>query len=161
MTAIAAIDLQEASEHTNIPTLSQLSTWVDAALSFSIDDKAEHEQEFELTIRIVDEEESQALNSQYRGKDKPTNVLSFPFEAPAEIELNLLGDLVICAPIVAQEASEQSKKEIAHWAHMVIHGTLHLQGYDHIEDEEAEEMEALEVKILSKLGYPDPYTELA
>lgn len=160
MTAIAAIDLQEASEHSNIPTLSQLSLWVDAALAMSLQDQQEHEQEYELTIRVVDEEESQSLNSQYRGKDKPTNVLSFPFEAPAEIELNLLGDLVICAPIVAQEAKEQSKKEIAHWAHMVIHGTLHLQGYDHIEDEEADEMEALEIKILDKLGFPDPYTEL-
>ena len=119
-----------------------------------------HEQEYELTIRVVDEEESQSLNSQYRGKDNPTNVLSFPFEAPAEIELDLLGDLVICAPVVGKEATEQSKEEIAHWAHMVIHGTLHLQGYDHIEDEEAEAMEALEVKILSALGFPDPYTEV-
>ena len=160
MTAIAAIDLQEASEHPHIPTLSQLSLWVDAALKAALHDMKKHEQEYELTIRVVDEEESQSLNSQYRGKDNPTNVLSFPFEAPAEIELDLLGDLVICAPVVGKEATEQSKEEIAHWAHMVIHGTLHLQGYDHIEDEEAEAMEALEVKILSALGFPDPYTEV-
>ena len=160
MTAIAAIDLQEASEHQPIPTLSQLSLWVDAALQATLHDKKKHEQEYELTVRIVDEEESQTLNRQYRSKDKPTNVLSFPFEAPAEIELNLLGDLVICAPVVAREAEEQSKQEIAHWAHMVIHGTLHLLGYDHIEDQEADVMEALEVSILSKLGFPDPYTEL-
>jgi probable rRNA maturation factor len=160
MTAIADIDLQEASEHPNLPTLSQLSKWVDAALRLSRSEQDSHEQEYELTIRIVDEEESQELNSQYRGKDKPTNVLSFPFEAPAEIELNLLGDLVICAPVVAKEAVEQSKPEIAHWAHMVIHGTLHLQGYDHIEDDEAEVMENLEIKILSQLGYPNPYTEI-
>ncbi|KZZ36179.1 rRNA maturation RNase YbeY [Oleiphilus sp. HI0086] len=160
MTAIAAIDLQEASEHPHIPTLSQLSLWVDAALKASLHDRKKHEQEYELTVRIVDKEESRSLNSQYRGKDKPTNVLSFPFEAPAEIELNLLGDLVICAPVVAKEAAEQSKQEIAHWAHMVVHGTLHLQGYDHIEDDEADMMEALEVKILAELGFPDPYTEI-
>jgi probable rRNA maturation factor len=160
MTAIATIDLQEASEHELLPSLSQLSLWVDAAIKAALHDKAKHEQEFELTIRIVDEDESESLNSQYRGKNKPTNVLSFPFEAPAEIELDLLGDLVICAPVVAREAKEQSKPEIAHWAHMVVHGTLHLQGYDHIEDDEADAMEALEVSILASLGFPDPYIEI-
>ena len=160
MTAIATIDLQEASEHEHCPTLSQLSLWVDAALRESLQDQAEHEQEYELTVRIVDEEESRSLNHQYRGKDKATNVLSFPFEAPVEIELNLLGDLVVCAPVVAAEAIEQTKPEIAHWAHMVVHGTLHLQGYDHIDDDEADLMEALEVRILANLGFPDPYTEI-
>jgi len=149
----ATIDLQEASEHPHCPSLSQLTSWVDAALKFSDDDN----QGCELTIRIVDNEESQSLNKQYRGKDKPTNVLSFPFEAPAQIELDLLGDLVICAPIVAREAKKQEKPELAHWAHMVVHGTLHLQGYDHIDDEEAECMEALEIKILQSLGFNDPY----
>jgi len=149
----ATIDLQEASEHPHCPTLSQLTSWVDAALSRA----AENKQESEITIRIVDESESQSLNKQYRGKDKPTNVLSFPFEAPAQIELDLLGDLVICAPIVEKEAKEQEKPELAHWAHMVVHGTLHLLGYDHVDDKEADEMEALEVNILQSLGFNDPY----
>ena len=149
----ATIDLQEASEHPHCPTLSQLTNWVDAALSRA----TENNQERELTIRIVDENESQSLNKQYRGKDKPTNVLSFPFEAPAQIELDLIGDLVICAPIVEKEAKEQEKPELAHWAHMVVHGTLHLLGYDHINDREADEMEALEVNILKSLGFNDPY----
>jgi len=158
MTAIATIDLQEASEHQNCPTLSQLSLWVDAALKKTLSMGAgKAPQECELTIRIVDEPESQSLNSQYRGKDKPTNVLSFPFEAPAQIELDLLGDLVICAPIVAKEAKEQEKSELSHWAHMVVHGTLHLQGYDHIDDQDADEMESLEVDILNTLGFSDPY----
>jgi len=149
----ATIDLQEASEHPHCPTLSQLTSWVDAALSRA----AENKQESEITIRIVDESESQSLNKQYRGKNKPTNVLSFPFEAPAQIELDLLGDLVICAPIVEKEAKEQEKPELAHWAHMVVHGTLHLLGYDHVDDKEADEMEALEVNILQYLGFNDPY----
>ncbi len=159
MTSIAQIDLQSASEHENCPSLTQLSKWVDAALKAALQEQNEsaHEQGYELTVRIVDEEESQQLNHQYRGKNKPTNVLSFPFEAPPGIELNLLGDLVICAPIVEREALDQSKSEISHWAHMVVHGTLHLMGYDHIEDDEAEVMESLEVSILASLGYPDPY----
>lgn len=154
MTSIATIDLQLATEHNQCPSLSQLSKWVDAAL-----DGAHAEPESELTIRIVDIEESNSLNHQYRGFDKPTNVLSFPFDAPPGVELNLLGDLVICAPIVEKEAAEQNKPQIAHWAHLVIHGTLHLLGYDHIEDEEAETMEALEVSILKTLDYPNPYKD--
>lgn len=113
--------------------------------------------EAELSVRIVDEDESQALNLQYRGKDKPTNVLSFPCELPDGVELPLLGDLVICAQVVAKEALEQGKVLHAHWAHMVVHGTLHLLGYDHIEDGEAEEMEAIEIQVLLELGYPNPY----
>ncbi len=112
---------------------------------------------FELTIRLVNNEESQQLNLQYREKDKPTNVLSFPFEVPEGIELNLLGDLVICAQVVAQEADAQNKALFDHWAHMVIHGCLHLMGYDHINDKDALEMEALEVEILAKLAINDPY----
>ena len=97
------------------------------------------------------------LNLTYRGKDKPTNVLSFPFEAPPGIEMPLLGDLIICRQVVEQEASEQGKPLEAHWAHMVVHGSLHLLGYDHIEDDEAEEMEGLETEIMLALGYEDPY----
>jgi probable rRNA maturation factor len=107
--------------------------------------------------------ESQELNHQYRGKNKPTNVLSFPFEIPEHlpegVEIELLGDLIICAPVVEREAQEQNKALLAHWAHMTLHGCLHLLGYDHIEDKEAEEMESLEIEILQKMGFPNPYND--
>lgn len=106
----------------------------------------------EMTIRIVDEPESRTLNHQYRGKDKPTNVLSFHGEA------GVLGDLVICAPVVAREADEQHKTLRSHWAHMVVHGCLHLQGYDHEQETDAERMEAREVRILRTLGFDNPYS---
>ena len=112
-------------------------------------------------IRLVDEAESRQLNRDYRGKDRPTNVLSFPFEAPPEVLTPLLGDLVICAPVVVREAREQGKPADAHWAHMLVHGVLHLLGYDHLEPAEADEMEALERDILAGLGFPDPYREEA
>lgn len=137
----------------DLPSLDALSVWVHAVLDGRMD-------EAELTIRIVDNEESQQLNNDYRGKDKPTNVLSFPFEAPPEIELPLLGDLIICAPVVAQEAQTQNKTLQAHWAHMVVHGCLHLLGYDHIDDAEADEMESLETQIITQLGFETPYQEL-
>lgn len=113
----------------------------------------------EVTIRLVDEQESQQLNNEYRGKDKPTNVLSFPFEAPPEIEIDLLGDLIICKQVVEKEALEQNKPLSAHWAHMVVHGALHLLGYDHIDDDEADEMESLETEIMQKMGFEDPYID--
>jgi len=144
------LDLQHASHANNIPEQKELQHWLNAVL-------LPKHNGIELTIRIVDIEESQALNHQYRGKNKPTNVLSFPFEVPAGIELNLLGDLVICAPIVAQEAKQQNKTIPAHWAHMVIHGCLHLLGFDHIKDKDAEQMEAVEIDILAKLGFNNPY----
>ncbi|MCM2679093.1 rRNA maturation RNase YbeY [Echinimonas agarilytica] len=146
------LDLQLASDANNLPSFNLFEQWTLAALEDLRD-------EAELTIRVVDEEESQTLNNTYRGKDKPTNVLSFPFEAPPGIDLPLLGDLVICAPIVAQEATEQNKSNEQHWAHMVTHGILHLLGYDHIQDEEAEIMESKERIILANLGIPDPYSE--
>ncbi|WP_044470607.1 rRNA maturation RNase YbeY [Mannheimia massilioguelmaensis] len=146
------IDLQIASENQdNLPTLEQFTQWSTAAV------RAEN-LEPEITIRIVDEAESHDLNLTYRGKDRPTNVLSFPFECPEEVELPLLGDLVICRQVVEREASEQGKPLIAHWAHMVVHGSLHLLGYDHIEDDEAEEMESLETEIMTRLGFEDPYS---
>jgi probable rRNA maturation factor len=111
----------------------------------------------EICIKIVDEIESQDLNHTYRNKDKPTNVLSFPADLPDFVESDYLGDLAICASVVEQEAMEQNKILTHHWAHMSIHGMLHLLGYDHIEDEEAEEMEALEAEILAELGIADPY----
>ena len=110
-------------------------------------------------MRLVDEEESQTLNREYRGKDKPTNVLSFPSDLPAVVENDLLGDLVICVPVVAREANEQGKSLEAHWAHLVIHGLLHLMGYDHQTDEEALQMESRERELLQQLNYPDPYID--
>ncbi|XGA81114.1 rRNA maturation RNase YbeY [Halomonas sp. CH40] len=148
----ALIDYQLATQSTQVPDAAQLERWVAAVLE-------QHPQEsrHEVTIRIVDADESQALNADYRGKDKPTNVLSFPFEAPPGIELPLLGDLVICQNVVAQEAQQQQKPLMQHYAHMVIHGTLHLLGYDHIEDDEAEAMEQLERLLLARFDIPDPY----
>lgn len=146
---IVTLDLQLASDTANIPAEDQLQQW--AQLAWQGDEPTE------ITIRIVDELEMQALNLQYRGKDKPTNVLSFPFEAPVGITIPLAGDLVICAPVVAQEARDQYKGTNVHWAHMVIHGMLHLQSYDHIDDNEAEEMEGLEIRLLAQIGIANPY----
>jgi len=145
------IDLQIVCEQeSGLPTAEQIEQWATAAVEPQSD-------EVEMTVRIVDEAESHALNLNYRGKDRPTNVLSFPFECPDEVELPLLGDLVICRQVVEREAQEQDKPVIAHWAHMVVHGSLHLLGYDHIEDDEAEEMESLETEIMQGLGFADPY----
>jgi len=145
------LDLQVASESSEgLPAESDFQHWLEAVLP-------QFQEESEVTIRIVDEAESQELNMTYRGKDKSTNVLSFPFEAPPGMELPLLGDLVICRQVVELEAGEQNKALNAHWAHMVVHGSLHLLGYDHIIDEEAEEMEAIEIEIMQSLGHPDPY----
>ncbi|ABY69528.1 hypothetical protein APJL_0970 [Actinobacillus pleuropneumoniae serovar 3 str. JL03] len=150
------IDLQIACENSeNLPSLEQLTLWVQTALAYEA--QTEDFPETEMTIRIVDEAESHELNLTYRGKDKPTNVLSFPFEVPEGIELPLLGDLVICRQVVEKEVEEQQISLESHWAHLAIHGTLHLLGYDHIEDEEAEEMEGLETEIMQKLGFADPY----
>ena len=143
------VDIQRAIDADDLPGDDQLTRWAQIGW--------QQAQDSEVTLRLVDETESQALNHQYRGKDKPTNVLSFPFEAPAGITVPLAGDLVICAPVVAREATEQKKTAEAHWAHMVIHGLLHLQGYDHIEDNGAGVMEALETRLLAKLGFSNPY----
>lgn len=149
-----------SKDNYELPTLMQCEEWVAASL---MQDWASSE--VELVIRIVEEAESQVLNRDYRGKDRPTNVLSFPFENPPgldvlEEELPYLGDLVICAPVVAREAAEQKKPVLAHWAHMIVHGCLHLQGYDHIDETEAEEMEALETEILTGLGFNSPYVPI-
>ncbi|WP_162045785.1 rRNA maturation RNase YbeY [Vibrio taketomensis] len=145
------LDLQLAVENeSGLPSFDEIHSWLSNAISM-------FQQDAEVTVRIVDEKESHQLNFEYRGKDKPTNVLSFPFEAPPGIEINLLGDLIICRQVVEQEAIEQDKPLLAHWAHMVVHGSLHLLGYDHIEDDEAEEMESLETEIMQKMGYEDPY----
>ena len=150
------LDLQIACEAPQLPAEADFAGWVNSALQ-GAGYQAPEDLPTEITIRIVDLDESRTLNHTYRDKDKPTNVLSFPFDGPDDVPLALLGDLVICAPVVAQESQEQNKPLQAHWAHMVVHGTLHLLGFDHIEDSEAAEMEALEVQILTKLGFADPY----
>ena len=147
------LDLQLATEAGYLPAEAQLRRWVELALRQRTADS-------ELTIRLVDAEEGQELNRTYRHKDYATNVLSFPAEVPEGLlDIPLLGDLVICVPVVEREAREQNKALEAHWAHLVIHGCLHLLGYDHIDDEEAEEMEGLERQLLAELGYPDPYRD--
>jgi len=149
----AELDVQYAVVVTDLPSVDQLQLWVDHALNFI----NEVQDSPELTLRIVDETEGRELNHQWRNRDYATNVLSFPFDCPPEVPLNLLGDIVICAPVVAREAQEQHKLLQAHWAHLVIHGVLHLLGYDHLTDDEAQEMEALEIAILQQLNYSNPY----
>lgn len=148
------LDLQIALDMPGLPAEADLRRWAEAALV-----GADYQKDAELTIRIVNEAEITALNESYRHKQGPTNVLSFPFEPPPEIPTPLLGDIVICAPVVLHEAINQGKAVAAHWAHLVAHGVLHLLGYDH-DEEQAEAMESLEVRILEGLGYPDPYGEL-
>ena len=143
-----------AAPRAGVPAAVSFRKWVAAALKGRI-------READLAIRIVDEREGQALNRHYRGKDYATNVLSFPAELPdglpEGVKLPLLGDLVICAPVVAREAAEQGKPVAAHYAHLTVHGVLHLLGWDHEHDKDAEAMEQLEREVLAELGLPDPY----
>lgn len=154
--AHVALDMQlvlsaAGQAETAVPDSRTIQVWLDAVFE-GISGP------LEVTVRVVDENESAELNKTYRHKQGPTNVLSFPFEKPAQVETPLLGDLVICAPVVAREADQQAKTTEAHWAHMIIHGCLHLLGYDHETPEQATEMEAREVSILQALGYANPYT---
>ena len=142
------VDLDIATRK-SIPAEALFQRWVTAAMP-----EGEHAV---VSIRIIDRVESAKLNQIYRQKTGPTNVLSFPFEVPEGIPNNLLGDLAICAAIVEKEAKEQGKPADAHWAHIVVHGVLHLRGFKHDQDAEAEAMEALEIEILAGLGYPNPY----
>jgi probable rRNA maturation factor len=144
------LDIQSASSSEDAPDEQSIKRWVSAALGSKTGDT-------ELSVRIVDEHESQQLNETYRGASGPTNVLSFPFDADIPEPLPLIGDIVICAPVVAREAKQQNKKLKAHWAHMIIHGVLHLLGYDHQNDSDAVIMETLETEIMQKLGFPPPY----
>lgn len=146
------LDIQIATESGNYPSEQQFQQWVDTVLS-------DQSQDSEIVIRLVDDTESAELNQQYRHKQGPTNILSFPFDAPDGVEMDLLGDLVICAPLIDREAKEQNKLPEHHWAHITIHGVLHLLGYDHIEEAEAEEMESLEIKLLNMLNIANPYEE--
>ena len=160
-TVSVILDLQLASDCSDIPTQEDIQLWLDTLSSYQqLIDK-------EITVRIVDDAEIRQLNQQYRGKNTATNVLSFPFEMP-ELDLpegiemdesisNFLGDIVVSAPVVKQESKQQNKLLKHHWAHMLIHGTLHLLGYDHIDEQEAEEMENIEISILQKLAIDDPY----
>jgi len=138
-----ALSVQYAVESADVPNRGRMRRWVQAAL----------QKPAELTLRVVDEDEGRALNRDYRGKDYATNVLTFVYDdAPV-----VTGDIVLCAPVVIREAREQGKTPEAHYAHLVVHGVLHLQGYDHENDADAQTMEAREAEILSKLGYDDPY----
>lgn len=148
------LDLQVASDADGVPDSTAFSRWASAALEGRF-----HFNAAELAIRVVDEAEGRTLNRDYRGKDHATNVLSFRAELPEDLGLQLLGDLVICAPVVAREAIEQGKPPHAHWAHLTVHGCLHLLGFDHEAEPDAEIMEALETEIMARLGYPDPYQE--
>lgn len=143
------LDLQLTGEWAQLPAAEDFEAWVKSTL--------EPGSNVELTVRVVGREESRELNKTFRGKDSATNVLSFPAELPEGIDLPLLGDIVICAPLVAEEAAEQGKAVSDHWAHLTIHGVLHLMGYDHLDDDEAEAMESLEISLLESLGINNPY----
>lgn len=148
----AIVDIQHQHTAGIVPSNAQVIEWVNAAIETP-------ERTLEVSVRFVDEEEGRELNATYRQKDNVTNVLSFPFECPDELkdEITLLGDIVLCVPVVIQEAKEQNKTLLAHWAHLLIHGTLHLQGYDHIEAADATVMEAREIELLHPLGFSNPY----
>jgi probable rRNA maturation factor len=143
------VTVQIATSRAGVPHARSFARWANAAFAGTGVRRAQDSAE--LTIRVVGAAESRRLNRTWRGKNKPTNVLSFAGQAP------LLGDLAICAPVVAREAREQGKPPAAHWAHMVVHGVMHLLGYDHENDRDAAQMEAREVKILAQLGVPNPY----
>lgn len=145
------IDIENVSG-AKVPTNAKFKQWIAAAIG-------DRRERAELSVRISDAAEIALLNKQYRGKDYATNVLSFPADLPPELKLPLLGDIVICAEVVEREACEQHKTSEAHWAHMLVHGTLHLLGYDHVDDAEAEIMEALEIDILHALNFANPYAE--
>lgn len=149
--------IQNQQQSVEVPDEQLLQQWAASALLT--------EKDAQVSLVIVDEDESQKLNKEYRGKDKPTNILSFPMDMPAElsaeVEMNILGDLVVCAAVVQREAQQQEKSLSAHWAHMLVHGMLHLQGYDHLESSDADEMESIEIKMLNQLGYENPYQQVS
>lgn len=149
----SVVEVQNAAGG-DCPGQAEVEGWVGAALA------GRPTAGGEITVRVVDESEGRELNRRFRGRDGATNVLAFPFEQPPGIEpLPYLGDLVLCAPVVFMEAREQGKSPQAHWAHLIVHGTLHLVGYDHAEEAEALRMEAEERRILARLGFADPYEE--
>lgn len=145
------VDIQSASVEP-APEEDDIRSWIAAALAGGA-----HSADSEICVRLVDRDEMSKLNRDYRAKEGPTNVLSFPSDLPSELELPLLGDIIICAPVVRTEAAQQHKSLRAHWAHLTVHGTLHLLGYDHIEEHQAAAMEALETRILEQLNFACPY----
>lgn len=148
---VLEVDVQLADDDASLPSADQLTGWARAAWR-------DRGRDGEVVVRVADEAEGRRLNQQFRGGQGATNVLSFPFEPLPGVGLDHhVGDLVICAPVIAREASEQGKQAAAHWAHMVVHGMLHLQGFDHETDKQADEMERLETDILTGLGFPAPY----
>jgi len=158
------VDVQTALESAaqqDVPDAGHIQTWVNAAVQQVESGRLMANVMTQMTVRIVEVDEMTELNEQYRQKTGPTNVLSFPFEAPSGIPTELmepeLGDVVVCAAVVMREAAEQAKTPPTHWAHMIVHGTLHLLGYDHIQDRDAQKMESLEIAILARLGYENPY----
>ena len=153
------LELQIVTNVKTLPHPSQFKKWVKAIVSHDID-KFKAAEDLDLTIRVVDEEEMINLNSKYRNNPKPTNVLSFEGQVATEFNYNLLGDIVICANVIEEEARQQNKDLLSHWAHMVIHGVLHLLGYDHEHPVEAEEMEFLEIELMRKLGFASPYESM-
>jgi len=144
-----------------LPTIQNFEEWIRAALSTQT--QLSHQKPIELTLRIVEAEESQNLNNEYRDKQKPTNILSFPSDVPdfisAQQETLYLGDLIICATVLLEEAQQQQKQIAHHWAHICVHGVLHLLGYDHVQEQEAEAMEGLERIILHNIDVDDPYID--
>lgn len=146
----ATIDIDDASGSDDLPPRAQMRLWVEAAL-------AHLQPDAEVCVQIVGEDEMTRLNGIFRHRQEPTNVLSFPANVPSFIGIPLLGDIVVCAPVVAREARDQHKTRDAHWAHMLVHGTLHLLGYDHGDDTEAQQMESLETAVITALGFPPPY----
>lgn len=157
MVAQLSVDVQIASASASVPPGQDIESWIGAVLQqLDFNDKVE------VSVRVVDDDESRALNRDFRDKDKPTNVLSFPADGGDYLPEDIarpLGDIVICAPVVEREAGEQGKDVNHHWTHLVVHGTLHLLGFDHETDTQAAEMEAIEREILAARGIPDPYAE--
>jgi probable rRNA maturation factor len=155
------VTVQFATGRRQVPSAQSLANWAKLAYWRGLSRTKLRARTFDLTIRIVGALESRRLNREWRGKDKPTNVLSFPAapESFSSMDEMPLGDLAICASVVAREAREQGKMARAHWAHMVVHGVLHLLGYDHEDDADAQRMEGEEVRILAQLGFEDPYLE--
>ncbi len=146
------LDFQVVSQSNSIPSIDQFQSWIDVVLSDESIDS-------EIVVRIIDEAEMTRFNEQYRDKIGPTNILSFPFDVPENIVSILLGDLLVCAPIIEKESLQQNKLVDHHWAHIIVHGVLHLLGHDHIDECDAKEMEALEIKILRKIKIKNPYEE--
>ena len=145
------VNIEYASNESKVPKRDAIVQWAQAAMEGYRYDGAE------VGIRIVEENEIVELNRRFRCKAEPTNVLSFPFEDPPGVHTDLLGDVVICAPVVCREARTRGAQPSAHWAHMLVHGIMHLRGYDHQTPTEAEAMESMEARILERLGFPNPY----